>query len=84
MIKKVDETQLVRDFHGGKLYVEIAFRQKVTIGTVVYWVKKLGLKRRGQKRQKGEVLSAEEKYIISKMIETRKGREQLLYILRDE
>jgi len=82
MTKKVDETQLVKDFYGGIPYTEIALRQKVTIGTVVYRVKKLGLKRSGQKREKEEVLSVEERYIISKMIETHGGRRQLLYILR--
>ncbi|GAJ11183.1 unnamed protein product, partial [marine sediment metagenome] len=66
------------------LYVEIALRQKITIGTVAYWVKKLGLKRSGQRGQKKESFSAEEKYIIGKMIETHRGREQLLYILRGE
>lgn len=84
MTKKVDETQLVKDFYGGIPYAEIALRQKVNTGTVAYWVKKLGLERSGQRRQKKESFSAEEKYIISKMIETRGGREQLLYILRGE
>jgi len=84
MTKKIDETQFLRDFREGKLYVEIADKQKITIGTVAYWVKKLGLKRSGQKRKKGEVFSAEERYIFSKMLETHGGREQLLYILRGE
>ncbi|MBA7519203.1 hypothetical protein ES705_11278 [subsurface metagenome] len=84
MTKKIDLTQLVRDFNGGEKYAEIALRQKVNIGAIAYWVKKLGLERSGQRRQKKESFSAEEKYIISKMIETRGGREQLLYILRGE
>ncbi len=84
MTKKIDETQFLRDFREGKNYVGIALRQKITIGTVAYWVKKLGLKRSGQRGQKKESFSAEEKYIISKMIETHRGREQLLYILRGE
>jgi len=84
MTKKIDETQFLKDFRGGRLYVEIADKHKITIGTVAYRIKKLGLKRRGQRGQKKESLSAEEKYIIGKMIETNGGREQLLYILRGE
>ena len=81
MAKKIDVTQLVRDFKGGEKYAEIALRQKVTIGGVFYWVKKLGLKRCGQKRQ---VFSVQEKHILSAMLETRGGRKQLLYILKGE
>ena len=84
MTKKIDLTQLVRDFNGGEKYTEIALRQKVNTATVAYWVKKLGLVRSGQRRQKKESFSVEEKCIISKMIETRGGRRQLLYILRGE
>ena len=84
MTKKIDEVQFLRDFREGRNYTEIALRQKITIGTVVYRIKKLGLKRSGQRREKKESLSAEERYIISKMIETHRGREQLLYILRGE
>jgi len=81
MAKKIDVTQLVRDFKGGEKYAEIALRQKVTIGAVSYWVKKLGLKRCGQKRQ---VFSAEEKDILRAMMDTYQGRKQLLYILKGE
>ena len=81
MTKKIDETQLVKDFKGGEKYAEIARRHKVTIGAVYYWVKKLGLKRCGQR---GQVFSAEEKDILRAMIETRGGRRQLLYILKGE
>lgn len=84
MTKKIDVIQLVRDFRDGEKYAEIALRQKVNIGTVAYWVKKLGLKRCGQKKRKGEVFSVEEKYILSEMLETRGGRRQLLYILKGE
>jgi len=84
MTKKIDETQFLRDFREGKNYIEIAHRHKITIGAVVYRIKRLGLKRSGQKGQKKESFSAEEKYIIGKMIETHRGREQLLYILRGE
>lgn len=82
MVKKIDVTQLVRDFKGGEKYAEIALRQKVNIGAVTYWVKKLGLVRSGQRRQKVEAFSVEEKRILKAMIETRGGRRQLLYILR--
>jgi len=82
MTKKIDRTQFLRDFRGGKSYVEIALRHKITIGTVSHRVKKLGLKRSGQRKQRKESFSPEEKYIIGKMIETRRGRGQLLYILR--
>ncbi|MBA7515717.1 hypothetical protein ES705_07760 [subsurface metagenome] len=84
MTKKIDVTQLVRDFKGGEKYTEIARRQKVTIGGVFYWVKKLGLKRCGQKRKKWEVFSTEEKHILRAMIETYQGRKQLLDILKGE
>jgi len=84
MTKKIDEFQFIKDFHEGKNYIEIADRHKLTIGTVAYRIEKLGLKRSGQRRQKKESFSAEEKYIISKMIETHRGREQLLCILRGE
>lgn len=82
MAKKIDVTQLVRDFNGGEKYLKIARRQKVTIGTVFYWIKKLGLKRCGQRRKKGEVFSVQEKHILRAMLETRGGRKQLLYILK--
>jgi len=84
MTKKIDEIQFLKDFREGKLYVEIADKHKITIGGVAYRIKKLGLKRSGQRGQKKESFSAEEKYIIGKMIETHGGREQLLHILRGE
>jgi len=84
MTKKIDEVQFLRDFREGRNYREIALRHKFTIGGVAYRIKKLGLKRSEQRRQKKESFSVEEKYIISKMIETHGGREQLLYILRGE
>jgi transposase-like protein len=84
MAKKIDETQLVKDFRKGIPYAEIARRQKVNTGSVAYWVKKLGLERSGQRRKKGEVFSVQEKRILRAMIETRGGRKQLLYILKGE
>lgn len=84
MAKKIDVTRLVREFKGGEKYTEIALRHGVTIGAVFYWVRKLGLKRCGQKRKEGEVFSVEEKHILRAMLETRGGRRQLLYILKGE
>ena len=45
MSKKIDETQLIKDFHEGKLYAEIALKHKCGIGTLSYRLRKLGLKR---------------------------------------
>ena len=61
MTKKIDETQFLRDFREGKNYVGIALRQKITIGTVAYWVKKLGLKRSGQRGAKKRVIFSRRK-----------------------
>ena len=80
MNKKIDETQFLKDFRGGKLYVEIADKHKITIGTVSNRVKKLGLKRRGQKK---ESLSAEEINFMKSLMDTYRGRRQLLDILKD-
>ncbi|MBA7535377.1 hypothetical protein ES705_27630 [subsurface metagenome] len=84
MTKKIDEIQFIRDFHGGKNYIEIAHRNKITIGTVAHRVRKLGLKRSGQKSQKRESFSAEEVSIMRIMLGTHGGRNQLLTILRGE
>jgi len=45
MTKKIDEVQFIKDFHEGKNYIEIADKNKITIGTVAHRVRKLGLKR---------------------------------------
>lgn len=79
MTKKIDEVQLLKDFYEGKPYTKIALKHKVSITTIIYRLKKLGLKRNKEKK---DVFSVEEKLIISKMIETPGGRKQLLYILR--
>ena len=79
MTKKIDETQLVKDYHGRMPYTEIALKHKISISTITYRLKKLGLKRNKEEK---DVFSVEEKYIISKMIETPGGRKQLLDILR--
>ncbi|MBA7525763.1 hypothetical protein ES705_17920 [subsurface metagenome] len=81
MTKKIDETQLIKDFHEGKLYAEIALRHKSSIGTIAYRLRKLGLKRSKQDR---ELFSAEEKDFMRSLIDTYRGRKQLLYILKDK
>jgi hypothetical protein len=81
MIKKIDETQLIRDFHEGKLYAEIALKHKCGIGTIAYRLRKLGLKRSKQGR---ELFSAEEKDFMRSLINTYRGRKQLLHILKDK
>jgi len=82
MTKKIDEVQFIKDFYGGKNYIEIADRHKVTIGTVAHRIRKLGLKRSGLKSQKRESFSAEEVSIMRIMLDTHGGRSQLLAILR--
>jgi len=81
MTKKIDETQLIKDFREGVLLINMAIKHKCHVSTIVYQLKKLGLKRNKQNR---ELFSEEEKYLLSKMIETRGGREQLLEILREK
>ena len=79
MNNKIDETQLIEDFHKEVLYKDIAIKYKCHMSTIVYRLRKLGLKRNEQKR---EVFSEEDRYLFSKMLETRGGRKQLLEILR--
>ena len=81
MTKKIDETQLIKDFHEGKLYAEIALKHKCGIGTVAYRLGRLGL---GRNKQTRELFSAEEKDFMRALINTYRGRKQLLDILRDE
>ncbi|MBA7575334.1 hypothetical protein ES708_17158 [subsurface metagenome] len=81
MTKKIDETQLVRDFHEGKLYAEIALEHKSSIGTIAHRLRKLGLRRNDQCR---ELFSAEEKNFMRSLIDTYRGRRQLLDILKDK
>ena len=47
MTKKIDETQLIKDFREGKLYAEIALKHKCSIGAIAYRLGKLGLGRYG-------------------------------------
>jgi len=79
MTKKIDETQLIKDFKEGKLYAEIAFEHKISIGTIAYRLKKLGLSRA---KQGQELFSAEEKDFMRALINTYRGRKQLLDILK--
>jgi len=81
MTKKIDETQLIKDFHEGKIYAEIALEHKRSIGTITYRLRKLGLKRN---KQGHEPFSAEEKDFMRSLINTYQGRKQLLDIMRDE
>jgi len=81
MTKKIDETQLIKDFHKGKLYAEIALKHKCGIGTIAYRLRKLGLKRNKLGR---ELFSTEEKDFMRTLINTYRGRKQLLYILKDK
>lgn len=81
MTKKIDETQLIKDFEEGKHYAEIAIRYKCHTSTIAYRIKKLGLRRNRQDR---ELFSAEEKEFMRGLMHTHQGRKQLLYILKDE
>ncbi len=79
MTKKIDETQLIKDFHKGMNYAEIALEHKCSIGTIAYRLRKLGLKRT---KQAQELFSAEEIDFMRSLIDTYRGRRQLLDILR--
>ena len=81
MTKKIDEIQIIKDFHEGKLYAEITLKHKCGIGTIAYRLKKLGLKRNEQGR---ELFSAEEKDFLRSLMDTYRGRKQLLDILTDK
>ncbi|MBA7533877.1 hypothetical protein ES705_33061 [subsurface metagenome] len=81
MIKEINSFDFLRDYREGKSYEEIAISQGCSITTVANRVNSLGLKRIRKKR---EIFSEEERYLFSKMIETRGGRKQLLEILKGE
>jgi len=59
----------------------MAIKHRCCIGTIAYQLRKLGLKRG---KQNWRLFSAEEKNIIRSLLDTYRGRKQLLYILRDE
>ncbi|MBA7524224.1 hypothetical protein ES705_16361 [subsurface metagenome] len=79
MTKKIDSLSFLRDYREGKSYEKIALSQGCGITTISNRVRDLGLKRCKKIR---ELFSEEERYLFSKMIETRGGRKQLLEILR--
>jgi len=81
MIKEINSFDFLRDYREGKSYEEIAISQGCSITTVANRVNSLGLKR---DRRRRELFSEEDRYLFSKMIETRGGRKQLLEILRGE
>ena len=81
MTKKIDESQLIKDFREGKSYTEIALKQKCSIPVIIYRLKKLGL---GRYKQFKESFSVEEKNFVRELMETNQGRKQLLNILKDE
>jgi len=81
LTRGIDSLSFLRDYKEGKSYEEIAISQGCSITTIGNRVKSLGLKRIRKSR---EIFSAEERYLFSKMIETRGGRKQLLEILRDK
>jgi len=81
MSKKIDKTKLIKDFHEGNPYAEIALRHKCSIGTIAYRLGKLDL---GRNKQTRELFSAEEKNFMRALINTYRGRKQLLDILRNE
>ena len=70
MTKGINSLDFLRDYREGKSYEEIAISQGCSITTISNRVRDLGLKRDKQKR---EIFSAEERYLFSKMIETRGG-----------
>jgi len=79
MTNKIDETQLIKDFHEGMNYAEIALEYKCSIGTLAYRLRKLGL---GRNKQGRELFSAEEKDFMRSLMDTYRGRKQLLDILK--
>jgi len=81
LTKGIDYINFLKDYKEGKSYEKIATSQGCSIATIGNRVKRLGLKR-GKKSR--ELFSEEERYLFSKMIETRGGRKQLLEILRGE
>ena len=81
MSKKIDESQLIKDFHKGVLYADMALKHKCHMTTIVYHLKKFGL---GRNKQDRELFSAEEKDFMRSLMKTYQGRRQLLNILKSE
>jgi len=78
MTKKINETLLIKDFYKGVLYADMAIKHKCHITVIAYHLKKLGLGR----KNKPELFSAEEKDFMKSLMDTYRGRKQLLNILR--
>ncbi|MBA7592635.1 hypothetical protein ES708_34826 [subsurface metagenome] len=81
LTREIDSLSFLKDYKEGKSYEKIAISQGCSITTVANRVKRIGLKR---DRKRRELFSKEDRYLFSKMIETRGGRKQLLEILRGE
>ena len=81
MTKKINKTLLIKDFHEGVLYADMAIKHKCHVTAIAYHLKKLGL---GRNKQTRELFSAEEKNFMRALINTSRGRKQLLDILKDE
>lgn len=81
MTKKIDEARLIRDFQENKTYAEIALKHKCSLATISQRAKRLGLRMRRQKKQ---LFSSEEKDILRSLMDTYRGRKQLLEILRSK
>jgi len=81
MTKKIDDTQLIKDFQEGKTYAEIALEHKSDMWLITYRLRKLGLKRN---KQCQNLFSAEEKKFMKGLITTYRGRRQLFHILVDK
>ncbi|MBA7531648.1 hypothetical protein ES705_23863 [subsurface metagenome] len=79
LTREIDSLSFLKDYKEGKSYEKIALKQGCSIATISNRVRNLGLKR---DRKRRELFSAEDRYLFSKMIETRGGRKQLLEILR--
>jgi len=81
MSKKIDKTKLIKDFHEGVLYADMAIKHKCHVTAIAYHLKKLGL---GRNKQTRELFSAEEKDFMKALMNTSRGRKQFLDILKSE
>jgi len=81
MTKKINKTLLIKDFHEGVLYADMAIKHKCHLTAIAYHLKKLGL---GRNKQTRELFSAEEKNFMRALMNTSRGRKQMLDILRSE
>jgi len=81
MTKKINKTLLIKDFHEGVLYADMAIKHKCHVTAIAYHLKKLGL---GRNKQTRELFSAEEKDFMKALMNTSRGRKQFLDILKSE